>query len=122
MRARRLSSQPQPALCCALPGFLLRSALRHSLVALTAPSVRRPVVLPPPKPVTWWVYALYALLTLAVLFVLFAPRSLVERLPLPLPLIELLTGDSFWPGVPGGRGWSTAHAPPLYRALSRWFN
>ena len=69
----------------------------------------------------WWVYVLYALLALAVLFVLFAPWSLVERLPLPQVFIELLTEDSFWPGVPGGRGWSTAHAPPLYRALSRWF-
>ena len=68
----------------------------------------------------WWLYALYALLALVVLFVLFAPRSFVERLPLPHALIVLLTEDAYWP-LPG-HGWSTAHAPPLYSALSRWFH
>ena len=117
---QRSFSLASVALCAAR---VARCAVTVSFEALTAPRMRlhRPVLVPPPKPVAWWVYALYVLAALAVLFVLFAPRSLVERLPLPQALMELLTWDSFWPGVPGGRGWGTGHAPPLYSALSRWF-
>lgn len=73
----------------------------------------------PPKPESrWWLYAL-ALLAL-LLYVIYFQPCWVERLPLPEALIAFLIEErSSWP-LPG-HGWSTAHAPPLHRALSRWF-